>query len=787
MNPPSTPRSVRSTLRAFWDARSVASIATFSLVVISAALGCLPLFDGPGYEAAFAAGLYVPAVTIWATALELSQKRLTPLAPIDALSHGVSNGCKFVGLAWLITMLHGLRHGYCDAWGGSVHFLLGPGFGALLAGVWGAIAGEYAGRVKRRRLAAFLVGLAGPLVCVLVSLGRFYTSPMVYAYDPFVGFFSGSFYDTIIDFSGLYTYRVGTTATLLAAVIVALHLERKNDGKLAFRNLRRPGLLLLGAAAFFVSIGLNVQGYRFNHWHTAKTIQKQLANHVTHGRCDVFAARGIPKADVERFARECHTHILEQEVFFDIHGPERIAAYLFSDSAQKGALMGAADTYIAKPWRHEVYLQQNGFPHPVLGHEIAHVMAGAFGRGPFEIAGKLGGFWPSPGLIEGIAVAASPHEGALSPRDWARAMKDLNLLPGLQRLFAFGFYGENSTVAYTASGAFVIFIQEKYGANVLRAWYGGASLPEITKTSWRDLEQAFHQDLMLVELPDAAMAQARARFQRPGLFSRRCPHVVDGCRKRAEEQRARGDDEGAMETFSQWLDLDPGDASARVAEAKTLLRLGQTQKARTTLEEIVKLEAFPRSVRDGALEELGDLALEAGDTDRAMEHYREVMSRSLDENVLRTLDVKIEAAKNPRARRPIVELLIGHGGRGPDKVRAAEALGGWAAEKPADGLPEYLLARSFISTGQFDEAAERLERAINTGLPIPRVAAEALRLRLVVACALGNTSGVEKWVGEYLARSDVFMARRQAMAKFASRCTGKTIRVQGPNSGGGTK
>jgi len=357
-------------------------------------------------------------------------------------------------------------------------------------------------------------------------------------------------------------------------------------------------------------------------------------------------------------------------------------------------------------------------------------------------------------------------------------MKDLNLLPSVQRLFAFGFYGENSTVAYTASGAFVGYIKERYGATALRAWYGGASLPEVTGTSWRDLEQAFQQDLMHVELPDAAMAQARARFDRPGLFSRRCPHVVDGCRKRAEELRSRGDDEGTMETLDQWLALDPGDAAGRVAAARTLVRLGRPQEGKAKLEAIANDERFPRSVRDGALEELGDMALEEGDTERAIGHYREVMSRSLDENVLRTLDVKLEAARNPRARRPIVELLIGHGGRGPDKARAAEALGAWAAAAPNDGLPEYLLARSAVNAGQFDDAANRLDRALAAGLPITRVAAEAMRLRIVAACALGDAGGIEKMTRDYLARSDVFFARRQAMAKFVSRYIGKTIGVE---------
>ncbi|HRI69173.1 MAG TPA: hypothetical protein PK156_33310, partial [Polyangium sp.] len=648
----------------------------------------------------------------------------------------------------------------------------------------GSVAGEWAGRVKRRRLAAVCLGLAAPLISVLISLGRFYTSPMVFAYDPFVGFFSGSFYDTIIDYSGLYTYRVGSMATLVAAVVLALHLERQTNGKLAFRSLGRPGLLVLGAGAFVASVLLNANGYRFGHWQTAGTIQEQLSNRASVGRCDVFAAKGIPKADVNRYAWECDTHITEQEAYFEARGPARITAYLFADSAQKGALMGAADTYIAKPWRHEVYLQQNGFPHPILGHEIAHVMAGAFASGPFYVAGRLSGLWPNPGLIEGTAVAASPHENALSAREWARAMKDLNLLPRLERLFAFGFYKENSAVAYTVSGAFVGFVKERHGAAALRAWYGGAALPDVTGVSWRDMELAFQADLMLVQLPPAAMAQARARFDRPGLFSRRCPHVIDACRKQAEDLRNRGDDEGVNDTFERWVALDPGDVAARVAAARTLVRLGRVIEGRTALEAIAQNELFLRSARDGAMEELGDMALEKGDTESAIRHYREVMSRSLDENVLRTLEVKLEAARNPRARRAIVELLIGRGGRTPDKARAAEALATWAATAPDDGLPEYLLARGLLSAGQFDEALPRLTRSIEVGLSIPRVAAEAERLRIVAACASGDAVAVEKWVGPYLAREDLFPARRQSMIKFAQRCTGKNTLGEEKEKGG---
>jgi tetratricopeptide (TPR) repeat protein len=753
--------------------RSKAARVALALVaLVMGAVGFLPLFDGPGYESSLAAGLLVPSLVAIITALEVSAVRAPPF---DAFCRGLANGALLALTAWLVTIAHGLRAGFCDAVGGSTLFALGPGSGALVAGAWGAIAGELAGgveRTRRRRAAAILLGLAAPIAAITASISRFYSSPMIFAYDPFVGYFSGTLYDTVIDASGLATYRAGSAATLLAAFILVLNLGHDDHGHLAFRPLGRPGMLVVGGVAMAASMGSIVSGYRLGHWHTPQTIAVALGARVSSARCDVVYPRGMPLEDAMRFARECDAHLAQQEAWLETQGPARITAYLFADAQQKAALMGAADTYIAKPWRREVYLQAGGYPHPVLGHEIAHVMAGSFGEGPFRIAGRLGGFLPNPGLIEGIAVAVSPHEGALTPREWAKAMKDLGLLPPLERLFALGFLGENSSVAYTASGAFVGFVKERFGAAAVRAWYGGRELGEITGKPWAELERAFLEDLDTVTLPDAARAQAKARFERPGIFGRRCPHVVDACRKKAEELRARGDDEGAIESYRKLLALDPGDPSARVAIARSLVRTGRPVEGKTELETVLAEERFPRHVRDRALEELGDLALAEGDSERAIVHYREVMSRTVDEDQLRTLEVKIEGARAPEARPAILALLVGEKGRGPDKVRAAELLGAWGATSRDDGLPDYLLARHYAGAGDYERAAARLDTALGRRLAIRRVAAEAERLRLVAACALGDAGTAERMLAAYAGRPEVGAARRDAALGLYARCTG---------------
>ena len=746
------------------------------VVVAMGALGFVPLFGGPGYESSLGGGILLAFAVAVSTALAVSStaEGERPPAPIEALSRGLVTGGLFAFVAWLTTLAHGLRAGFCDALSGSEHFALGPASGALLAGAWGALGGEIARGRRRRRLWAVLFAVVGPLASILVSVGRFYTSPMIFAYDPFVGYFSGTLYDTLIDFSGLLSYRAGSAATLFAIVVLALHLGREEgEGRrrVRLRGIGHPALALAGALAACAGLLANALGNRLGHWQTSATIAATLGARTEGARCSVVHARSLRPADAERFARDCDAHVAVLERWFGAEGPPRITAFLFESSAQKGALMGAADTFIAKPWRREVYVQAAGYPHPVIGHELVHVIAGSFGHGPFRIAGGLGGLLPDPGVIEGVAVAAEPPEGDLLPREWAKAMKDLGLLPRLDRLFTIGFLGENAGVAYTVSGAFVGWIHDRFGADAMRAWYGGRSLPEATGVSWADLERRWHDELDQQVLPEAAQATAKARFDRPAIFGRRCPHVVDGCRARADRLRNGGDYEGAVAAFEDVLALDPHDDGTRVAIARTRERQGREADASALLVRLSEDAAVARHVRDRAVEELGDLALAGDRGDEADARYHEVMQRTLDEDSLRNLTIKAAAAGDERLRPAVVALLIGRGERGPDRSLAMELLEK-AAIEGGDGLPLYLLGRQYFNAGQYDEAAERLDRALDRPLGVPRALLETKRLRMVIACAVGDARGATHFFDLYAGDPAVSESRRGAARALVQRCAG---------------
>lgn len=733
------------------------------------ALGFLPQLGGPGYDAALVAGVVLPAGAALTSAAHVVGTQMTPLA---AVARGIQLGATLWLGALGLAFVHGLRVGLCDAGEGALLLLLGPGFGALLGGASGALSGLLAGLVRRRwrRLAVLLVvALAGPVLGIVISLVRFYTSPMVFAYDPYFGYFSGPLYDTVIgSLWPLATYRVGTAGALGFFVALAALIERREEGGFTWKRSPSLNMALAGLAAGALSLAVTVYGTDLGHFSTSSSIERALGRKLSSGRCEVVHSSGVLAADAVRVGRECQAHLEQVEAFFEARGPERVRVYLFANDGEKGRLMGAARTYIAKPWRGEVYVQAAGFPHPVLGHELAHVVSQSFGQGPFRVAGLLGGLVPDPGRIEGVATAASPDENdALTLQEWAAAMNRLDLLPGLDGLFQLGFFGHNAARAYTAAGAFVQFLRAEHGASAVRRWYGGESLTAVTAQDLSALEQRFRAALAKVPLSEAVLATARARFERPSFFERRCPRVIDRRQGEANARLGAGDLSGAREGFREVLSLDPRDSGARLGLAACQAREGQLKQAAESYRGLATAADLAPWAKLFALEARADVLLRQGQTEAAHDLYSELAQKLVDEDRLRTLDVK-RTADDGIAREAISLLLIGDE-NGPSWDAAAPKLGEWAAVAPGLGLADYLLAKNLYNRGRYRDAGLYLDRALTRSLPEPRVADEALRLRVVVACALVEPEAA-RWALERLRARPISAARRSGVERLAERC-----------------
>jgi hypothetical protein len=737
--------------------------------------GFAPLFGGPGYEHALATGLIAPSAAAIAVAVEVSVEDLPPIA---CLGRGVASGLAMAAVAFATAILHGLRLGFCDFRSASVMFALTAGIGAVMGGVWGAIVAEVARGKKRRRLWAVLAALAGPVGAIAISLARYYTTPMIFAFDPFVGYFSGTLYDTVIDpGEALLTYRAGSLATLGAIALLTSALHRTKDAsRLRFVPLPDvSGRLALSALLAAASLGITLSGHALGHWQSSASIAAELGAARSGARCTVYYPSSERAEQADLLLRDCEEELASVERFLGARGPDRVSAFFFADAAEKKKLMGAADTYIAKPWRAEVYLQLAGYPHPVLGHELAHVVAGSFARGPFKVAGEVGGVWPNPGLIEGIAVAASPDDDDLTDAQWARAMLELEMLPPVKRVFSLAFLGEQAAKSYTIAGAFVRWAIERFGAGAVRLWYGGESVEKVTGEDWGALDRDFRGFLRAkYTLSPDALAFARARFGRPSVFGRVCPHVVDELRREADRCRDASQYDKAVTLYSEVLARDAHDFAARYSRAYVKLRYGDGASGRAELAELAAEESAPRNWRDKSAEALADADFLDGRFDAAAEQYRALAARSLDEDGARTLEVKALGAERPAARAAVEALLIGSRYRAPDLVLAAVELGAWSRAS-GEPLADYLIGKNLAQRGWYVLAAIYLDRVLSAdGAPTPRIGREALRQRAVCACASGDASAMERVKAAAGAAEGPFAGgsggRREALERMIARC-----------------
>jgi hypothetical protein len=745
--------------------------AAIVVAVVLLAAGFVQLFGGPGYEQTLATGLLVPSAAAIATSLELSTVEETVATGV---ARGVLSGVWLAAVAFATAILHGLRVGMCDLEGGAVDFALGAGIGCVLGGVWGALVAEIARRRKRRRLVCVLSAIALPLGCALVSVWRFYASPMVFAFDPFVGYFSGTLYDTIIETGGaLLTYRVGSAATL-AFVGLASTLVVRDAGRLkvvSLRNGSAQARAVLALCALATSVTITLMGPKLGHWETPATIAEALGGRLSGPRCDVVYPDSMRPDEAALLVKDCEEELRSVEAYLGAKGPDRVTAYFFRDPAEKKRLMGAATTYIAKPWRKEVYLQVAPYPHPVLGHELAHVVAGNFGEGPFHVAG----LWPNPGLIEGTAVAASPDDDELTDVEWARAMLDAKLLPPMKSVFSFDFLGENASKSYTIAGAFVGWLVERFGAGVLRAWYGGGDVERLTSMSWASLDAAFRDDLGKLVLPPDAVAFAKAKFERPSVFGRTCPHQIDALLHEADRCAQGMQIARAEALFDRVLDRDSHDVGARYKRAVMNLRYGDHDAGRRDLEALVAEASTPRTWRDKSEEAIADDDLLAGHFDDAAARYRRLAERSVEEDEARTLEVKALAATRPEARRAVEALLLGGDGRPPDVFLSGLWLGVWSngGDEP---LADYLVGKNLVNHAYYALAATFLDRALASPFPTPRVGREIIRSRAVAACALGDAGAVERMKRAVVAAESPFAGssggRRASLERLLARCTG---------------
>ncbi len=615
----------------------------------------------------------------------------------------------------LILTINALRVRNCAWLMGCLLFSLGPAFGSVLAAVAGATVGAW---LPRPRLARVLSALS-IVVFFLWTASTLYRSPAVFAYDLFAGYLPGTLYDRGVEVQSAYiTFRgVSVVFGITCACLYGIRMRVP---------ARRFMLLIACSACLIALLAAFSHGAELGFRSSSQVIADRLGKSVTGKRCVVHLPRERSVLDRQRRVRDCDFRVAQMEAAIGVRMHGKLHAFMFRNAEEKKLLMGAGHTYIAKPWRREVYLQDRATPHPVLAHEVAHVVAGELVPGPFHIAGYLRSWLPEPALIEGLAVAVdwSARDG-LTPHQWARAMKEAQLMPPLEDVFGLSFLAGQKGQSYTAAGSFLRYLYETRGAGVVRKFYKDPDVETAIGESLTSLEREWHRFLGAVPLPDEARDLARLRFERPSLFSSVCPHQVARLEEDLHGDLVAGDYRAALRICDRILEIDANDPWTRYYKAEAELRTGHQRDIKPGL---ATLEGAPGTLRSRLWQVRGDEAWRAGNLETAKEAYAKAAKTPLDEAAKRALVVRQLALEAPDSERSaLFAIMVGEQGvplGAPAVVVYAQRL----TQLREDGLGPYLAARR-LSSYERRLALEHVELAISRGLPHTTFVREAQRMR----------------------------------------------------------
>ncbi len=729
------------------------------------ALCAIPLFGTLGPEGALVLGVLVPP---WAAAIGA---RLAARAQADArgLETKVASSvllCQAVACAWglvavpvLLLALNALRFKTCEPFAGLSFLALGPWAGCTLASVIGVALGS----TTRRAWLTTMLAAAAPIVAIVKTLYDLWSTPGIFAFGHFFGYFPGTFYDRRVEIPAAWLQQRGLSLLVgaaLWALVTALRDRRTGVLRLQ-RGHAHPLVLSLAIVATLAAIVFERSSLERGEHTSNALIEARLGLAIQSARCRVVVPRELDLQEAQRLAGDCDFRVGQLERRLGVRETARITAFFFRSPNEKRELMGAARVYIAKPWRREVYLQLADFPHPVLAHELAHIVARHAARGPFGIAGHFGGLIPEPTLVEGLAVALEPTpRDELTIHQWAKAAQQAKVAPPLRALLGASFFGSNQALAYTLAGSFLRHILDTRGQQAVRDIYGSGDVVGVLSQPWDALEAEWRAALEAVPLPPHAQALAEARFERPGVFSQVCPHTVERLEAELSGALSAGDTERAIAKCRAVLDIDPHDTNARATLVGTLARSGDARGAES---ELVRLNGPPRApspIVSRARTGLADAAFLRGDYAQAERVYKQLLAEPLAQAELRQIEVKLLGleAGDP-VRRWISELLIGIPGRNTDTRTAMYAIQ-QISSLSKGGLGPYLEARQLSTAGRHDLAKPLFDEAFARGLATRKLRVEAHRQRGLSAFALGELDDAAHSFAAIEALSDASLAEK---------------------------
>jgi len=735
------------------------------------ALVLAPLFGIPGYELGSAMAL---VIGLLGGAFGISAARNTPLLPrtspaamvFSALAASLLLDVLVLAPPFVASLLFSWTATRCDPLS-AVYFYpvltLPP---AMIASAFGLASGW----IAQRRRWALLLYLVLVLASVVKTLWPLFYGPQTYAYNHFTGYLPGPLYDELLTVRPGLLWHQLETLLIAAGVVFAcwwlLDLKALRLAHPPWRPLPFLGFVLAVVGITHIEVNAPRLGTRMSDGF----LRGQLGGFARSEHFEMIYPEGKAADEVNRWLRDLEFRYAQLRSFFGEAPRQSIRVYLYRNSEQKQALVGAGQTQFAKPWRYEIHLNDASFPHPTLKHELAHVMAAPFGSGPLRVTSKLG-IWPVMGVIEGTAVAADNPVQQFTLHEWAAAMRRKKLAPDVRSLFRVrSFYSSPGPRAYTVAGSFIRYLNDTYGTEKLELLYRHGDFESAYQQSLESLARGWEHLVDAIPLDSQAMEEAFARFRRPSLFARPCAREVARLGEQAAASLVR-DPAKALRLYRRCASIEPGEPSFQLGAASALESLGRADEAIAVLRPLeAKLQSEPAVLAEVLMAQ-ADLFWRRGEMQLAQAVLEKVIQLKASPPTERAAHIKLAALQSP-ATEPA---LRGYFQPGSEELKLFLLRQAWEQE-PRNPYLNYLLGRRLEQFGAAAAANSFLANALSDELPAA-IQRESSRLKLESDYLTGDCAAVQTDAG---ALPDLDAALKAEVSEWKDRCAFEAAHFHGP-------
>jgi len=693
------------------------------------ALAAIPLLADPGFENALAQTVLIALLgTIWS--VRCANRRFRGWLALWDEGHAPSafdqDATSAVGGTIYLALLGGLAAYVTTCFRPACNILLGlqwhivlPIVSALTVSGFSFVTAAIVPGRKKAGLAA--AALIIGLICW--SLYLFASEPVTVFYNPIFGFFPGPIYDSVVEIHDTLILSRALDLCWFAVVIIAARMlvrlrynALSRAGWLA-QNLRGVELGILAACITALTVCHHYRG-ELGYGIDGDYIRKALGGRAESAHFIYYYPRD------SRVERELHRFMLEHEYryqqdleFLGITYPRKVESYIYSSPSQKKRLMGAAGTSYADINAGGMHINYEPFPHPVLKHELLHVLSGPLGMPGF-------GFSVNHGLTEGLAEACEYYSGDYLEHDWAWAMQELDMLPNPNRVMSTtGFFPIQGSRAYITAGSFSLWLIDRIGMPDFQKLYPWGDFEEVTGKTIQELTALWRDWLQQYPGDERILPRAEARFRRKGLFETTCGREQARLIKHGNGHLAGRRYNKAIEYYQAALDLEPDNSKALIGLARARIGLGNLEAARDAVESAMDQPGQTAMSRGRKQMLLGDILYLMEDLPAAHELWFRVYEQHLSQARDRAAYARLHCSESP-AVRDLLEYLILDDPSSLKMHRLAHA----RRIDPADPIIAYLMGRALYNQAAYDRAEPLLVEAVQGAIPDPALARASLLL-----------------------------------------------------------